>query len=213
MEKEQKQKEQGQFHKVLMDLAENNCFLNFDTFMIREMGFDFHSSDELEAVRRPAMREFRKRTNCYPVASLPTIRKWFGIGKVSRPRREQIFEICLILQVNVTKAEEYLMLGLGESSFELSDYREMIYCYGLENHLSLEFCQNMIEDFEAQMPNISETEDLGEEYLLQEFSHKVKSSSEKFFKWMLENATRFKGYSSASMNCIYKAKGLVIKFV
>ena len=209
----QKQNENTKFYRALCDLAGKKDFLNFDTFIIREMGFEFQTEQELESVRRPAMRMFRNRTRCYPFASLPTIRRWFGIGGYSRPQREQVLQICLMLHTDLEKAEEYLTRGLGESSIIFSDYHEMIWAYGLENHCSLECCEKMIRQFELYM--LQETPDCfpyTEEELREEYVLRKSESPSSFFVWMKQNAMAFKGYNDRALACISKAKKLVMKF-
>lgn len=206
-----KRKENGQFYKTVQNLAKKNYYWSFDTFIIREMGFSFDGNEELEVVRRPAMREFRKRTARYPFASLPTIRKWFGIGDFSKPHRRQVFEICLVLHTGTDKAEEYLTMGLGESSFIYSDYHEMIFAYGLENHLSIDSCQRMIDEFEKGMIRKNQNRGRVEESVLEkQWADRKKDSPETFLHWMLENVEIFQGYSGWVVNCLYKAKEVVM---
>lgn len=214
MEKIRKHVEENQFYKKLEDIAENSCFLDFDTFLIREMGFSYGSMEELESVRRKAMKVFRRRTDHYPFASLPTIRKWFGIGGFARPKREQVFQICLVLGVKTEDVSRYLTQGLGESSIRYSDHKEIIYIYGLENDLTCDVCQDMIGQYESQLKFRASSRPKREErQIFIEFKDKCKLPPDKFVGWMIENAEAFKGYSRKTMNCIYDYKKLVMKFM
>ncbi len=211
MDKRQKKKGDEQFYQVLTELSKNRCLYGFDAFLIRQMGFAFESSEELEHVRRPAFLKFRKLTNQHEFATLPTIRKWFGMGGTAKPKREQIFEIALLLGLHVDTLNEYLTVGLGEVSVQISDYREIIYLYGLENRLSLEDCEAMIQAYEASMPyDVAYDQTSAAEWLWAEFQQRKKTGQQEFVGWMLANPEKFKGYSQNVMENIYQLRRNVL---
>lgn len=214
MEKRRASKEKNKFYDQLKDISKRGCFLDFDTFMIREMGFFYESKEELELVRRKAMKKFRRQTGHYPFASLPTIRKWFGIGGFARPKREQVFKICLILGVGIDGVKRYLKLGLAETSVHFSNYREVIWLYGIKNKLTCKMCKDMIARFEklvsAELPLLAQRK---ESLDAVKFEQNSSRSPEKFIKWMVKNVRAFTGYNQKMMDCICDYKKIVMELM
>ncbi len=211
MDKRQRKKDDELFYQVLTELAKNQCFLSFDTFLIQQMGFAFENKAELEEVRRPAFLEFRKQTKQYEFATLPTLRKWFGIGGVAKPKREQVFEIALSLGLERDALNEYLTVGLGEMPVQISDYREIIYLYGMEKHLLFSDCEEMIRNYETNMPyEIVYEHKASAKWLWDEFETKKKLSQQEFVDWLLLNSKKFKGYSQRVMDNMYQLRSNVL---
>nr|MBP3598389.1 hypothetical protein [Eubacterium sp.] len=211
MAKRQRKKDDELFYQVLTELADNHYFLSFDTFLIQQMGFAFENKTELEDVRRKAFLEFRKQTKHYEFATLPTLRKWFGIGGVAKPKREQVFEIALILGLNREILNEYLTLGLGEVPVQISDYREIIYLYGLENQLSLETCEKMVRHYEANMAHdVPYEHEAVEDELWEQYEVRKMQGKQEFMIWMLTKTEKFKGYSWEVMENIYQLRRNVL---
>lgn len=169
-------------------------FLRFDVFIIRELGFTFCTERELERQRRSAFLDFRRKTGHFFFASLPTMRKWFGIRGYSRPRREQVLAICLKLQTGREKAQEYLTVGLEETAFQIRNHREVIFMYGLENGITYEDCLQLIEQFEnkwnypfvqgGRMPDAA---------FEQAFLKRKREGAEVFISWMLSEGNFLRG--------------------
>lgn len=214
MEKSRKWKEDNQFIDCWEKINSSNNFLAFDTFVIRELGFEFVTKEELEQIRRPAFLKFRKKTKHYDFASMPTMRRWFGIGGIAIPDREQVFAICLALKTGTDKAGEYLTVGLGESSFQFRDYRELIFHYGLYNELTYEECQSLIQRFEVQwIPNLSGESEEEEKKFLLEYNRIKKKRSQELLSWMLQYSDFFMGYSQKTLDVLMTCRKEVIEFI
>ena len=61
MERKRNKREEVRFIRNWWSLNYNHSFLRFDVFIVREMGYSFHTKRDLDRVRRPAFLEFRKR--------------------------------------------------------------------------------------------------------------------------------------------------------
>ena len=189
-------------------------FLDFDVFIVRELGFSFQTKQELDGQRRNAFLDFRKKTGHFMFASLPTMRKWFGIGGFSRPRREQVLSICLKLRTGRQKAREYLMIGLGESAFQIRDYREVIFMYGLENYMTYEYCLELIKKFEKGVDFRSEEDNkISDEVFEQEFMKIIDKPSDVFLSWMLSEQKFFKGYQDVISNILHYCRKEILLFI
>lgn len=193
---------------------EDYLFLDFDVFIVRELGYSFQTKEELDKFRRRAFLDFRKKTGHFMFASLPTMRKWFGIGSFSRPRREQVLAICLKMQTGRKKASEYLMIGLGESAFQIRDYREVIFMYGLENGMTFEFCLDLINKFEKKVDFRSKEENtISDEVFEQEFMKIIDKSPDVFLSWMLSEQKFFKGYQDVISNILQYCRKEVLLYI
>ncbi len=62
--------------------------------------------------------------------------------------REHVIHMCFALSLEPDEAEEYLTKGLAEPSFQINDYYEILFLYGLYHHLSYEDCLKMADVFE-----------------------------------------------------------------
>lgn len=192
----------------------DHLFMGFDVFIIGELGYVFRTKEELEKQRRNAFLNFRRRTNHYPFASLPTMRKWFGIGGFSRPRREQVLAICLTLQTGREKAQEYLMTGLGETAFQIRDHREVIFMYGLENRLAYEDCLDLARQFENKWDFLSMNEcKISDETFETHFMQKKDEPAEEFLSWMLSEQKFFAGYQKVILDALQQCRKEVLYYV
>ncbi len=201
---------------ALEEIKITKSFKDFSHFIINKMGFEYFEIDgeEQKEQRQQAFAEFRKRSNREEIASLPTMRKWFGIGGKATPSREQIYQMCFSMGLSVSDAEEFLLEGIREPSFQVNDYQETILMYGLENGLSYEECFNMIDELEERMePDISFLQTRGTQMLLSEFRGHKHLTKEKFLDWMEENAQSFKGYSKTTLDYFLKYKKIILDYV
>ena len=204
------------FKTILKETMDNHKFLQFDSFIIKEMGFSFSENEglqeeEIQEIRRKAFKEFRKRTNKHEFASMPTMRRWFGIHGMSRPSRENVYEICFYLKVNREKIKDFLTKGLGEPSFQINDYQEIIFLYGIENQFSYEECQKMIRIFEGNLDHEVEFQKTHTtKELCSQYEASKKFNKEEFILWMSDRADWFKGYSQTVMDYLGRIRTNII---
>lgn len=189
-------------------------FLRFDVFIIRELGFTFCTERELERQRRSAFLDFRRKTGHFFFASLPTMRKWFGMGGYSRPRREQVLAICLKLQTGREKAQEYLTVGLEETAFQIRDHREVIFMYGLENGITYEDCLQLIEQFENKwnFPFVQGGR-MPDAVFEQAFLKRKREGAEDFISWMLSEGNFFTGYQDVIPDVLQECRKEILYFI
>lgn len=188
--------------------------MRFDEFIIKEMLGNLNSETITEDHRRDAWLIFKERTNSKAIASLPTMRKWFGIVSYARPHREHIFEMALEMKLGREKTQEYLMHGILEPSYQINDYQEMIYLYGIDNELTFEECQKMIAHFETQLDVDVEILQTKKTSVMQEQYEKCKTvSKEEFLLWMADNAEFFKGYSKTTLEYFVQYKMEIVKYI
>ncbi len=135
-----------EFEKILEEWSGTDE-RRFDGFIMEYMGYTQGIEGWDEDTRRLAYHDFLKRLKGYRPATLPTIRHWFGIHGQRQPRREHVLRMALGLGLSVCDAERFLMEGLGEPSFQVNDYTEIIVMYSLENHKTHEQCLDMIEEY------------------------------------------------------------------
>lgn len=214
MERKRNKREEVRFIRNWWSLNYNHTFLQFDVFIVREMGYSFHTKRDLDRVRRPAFLEFRKRTGHYPFASLPTMRRWFGIGRFSSPSREQVYEICLQLGTGPKKAEEYLSVALEEVSFQFRDYREVFFMYGLNHKMGYQKCLNLAEQFESNWDFESLSEEKMSDQEFEEIFQKTRQLPvDKFLSWMLSCQNFFVGYRESVMKTLQECRSKVMFYI
>lgn len=200
------------FQNMIQGIADYEKFARFDTFLICRMGYS--KSEITEEVRYAAYHKFRKLTARQEFASLPTMRRWFGIHGYAKPQREHIFMICFSLGASAGELREYLVNGIHESWIQFSDYHEVIYLYGIENGLKWEDALNMISWYERNIAaetvflRTHTTNQLMEQYILQK-----DSDPNEFMEWMLSNASSFKGYSQTSLDYFTTYKDIIMKYI
>ena len=162
--------------------------------------------------RAEAFRYFWRRIDKRLIASNPTMRKWFGIGGKSWPSREQIYAICLSLELDRNEAETFFLEGMLAPSFQVNDYREMIFLYGLDNGLTYDACQEMIAFYENNLDVSLQIEQTSKTNMLKsKYEEKKALSQEEFLLWMQDNARYFKGYSKTAYDCFLGLKSRVVE--
>ncbi len=179
-------------------------FQTFDEFIIQQM----NCSDRVSAYQK----FYQTLDKTIQPASIPTMKRWFGIDGHAMPSREQIFILAFSLKLSPSECEIYLTRGLWQPAFQINDYQETVYLYGLENQLPFEQCQMMMEDFEASLEgdiHLSQTHSTQE--LMTQYQHNKHLPYDEFFNWMLENASYFKGYSHTALNYMTKYQDLIIQ--
>ncbi len=174
-------------------------FIQFDTFIMGKMGYGDGMIDKDS--RYDAFHEFRKRTKRRKIATMPTMRRWFGIGEYHKPRREHVIEMCFAMELDADEAAEYLTCGMAEPSFMVNDYQEIIFFYGLIHHLTYETCLKMIVLFEKGLQeNMSFSHTKSTKELMTSFEANKKLEKEEFLLWMFDRAEWFRGYSKTTMD-------------
>lgn len=158
--------------------------------------------------------------NCYQtikkenVVSRSILRKWFGLGGESYPKREQIFHLALAVHFTVDELQEYLMEGILEPGLQLNDYREMIFLYGLEHDQSYQECLDMITLLERYVNQDTVILQRTHTAQLREYyqQHR-KLSKEAFLRSLCEHAEYFKGYSRVALKHFIALKSEIIQYV
>ncbi len=200
---------------TLNHVKEQNNFQDFSVFLASRMGIILvaESEDEISQ-RRQAYREFRKRTGREAIASLPTMKRWFGIGGYSVPDREQVYQMCFAMHLSVEETQEYLYYGLHEPAFQVNDYQEVVLVYGLYHNYNFAECMDLITELENRInPELQPLQTRGTQMLLDEFQEHRDLKWSLFMEWMLDRAVFFKGYSKTSLNYFVKYKKLILDYV
>lgn len=203
------------FSRVIERKLEKREFMRFDLFLIRRMGYDLGGSEEeREEARREAYQTFMKTVGKEKPASIPTVRKWFGIRGFRAPSREQVFRIAFSLQLSVEELKQYLMEGIHEPSFQINDYSEIIAMYCLENKRSYAVYRKMAEQYEAGLERQQElSRESNTQWLFRQFEFVKSYSEEQFMHWMWEHAKLFKGYSVTVQEFLNKYREQVVAYV
>ena len=178
-------------------------YYKFDYYITAKMlgtSWD-QSKDFSEQERYDAYRICLDRMGKNRIAATMTIQKWFGLGKVTRPNRERLIQLGFALGFTDTEVREMLVKGALEPDFQVNDYREMIFLYGLQNKMCYEECLTMIGKFEIQLSDqlVLEQHNRTEE-IWREYTGSCHLSQEDFLAWMLERAEIFKGYSKTVLD-------------
>ena len=200
------------FTMALLNIKREKQFQDFTDFIMEKLNIagDGEITDDM---RKSAYRAFRTRTGKEDFATLPTIRKWFGIGGTAVPDREQVYQICMAMGLSMEDCQEYLVYGIHEPAFQVNDYREVILDYGLENKKNYQECQEMIRDFEERLSHVMTFEQTcGTQTLMGEFQGRKNLPWEEFREWMMENAASFKGYSKTTLDYFRKYKKLILQY-
>lgn len=195
------------FADYIHEVAGKRNFIRFDAFIVGKMGYQYEEGEKGEVNKNLALKEFRKRTNRRNIATMPTIRRWFGIHGYAKPSRDAVYEMCFAMGLGKDETEEYLTKGLGQPSFQINDYREIIFLYGLENNIDYDTCISMMKKFEASLDiSFSTIKTNSTRELLNQYESKKGMDSGDFIMWMCDNAEWFKGYSQTMLDylLIYK---------
>ena len=199
-----------ELEQEIREWISNQSHQGFDQFIMKKMGVQLISKEDTDT-RWKAYKKFVQEIGEKPIASVPTMKRWFGIGGNAIPSREVVFSICFALHLGAQETEEFLVLGLREPSFQINDYIETIYLYGLENGLSQDECDEMAATYEKKLenaPTICHTRTTQE--LMTQYQTKKNLSKQEFLCWMSDNAKYFKGYSKTVLDYILRYKKLVI---
>lgn len=188
------------FSLIVQKLRETQNWHRFDEFLIRFLGYEWEGTDGPgDEMRKKAYRLFLQRTEDERCATLPTIRRWFGIGEFHSPNRAQIYGICISLRLSLPETERFLKEGILEPSFQISDYSEIIAMYVLENRLGMKKYESMLSEYEEKMAGYESgsprTEARGTEWLFRQFENIKIFPEREFLAWMWEHMESFKGYS------------------
>lgn len=187
-------------------------FHSFDSFLIKKWS-EIETGDLMEK-RKSAYQNVRKKIKGKTVAEGSTIQSWFGLKKTTSPDREHIFRLALALELSPAQLEEYLQKGLLMPGVQINDYQETIYLYGLENHLTWEECQGMINVFEYHMSQdvvLEQKTHTNELWASYEEWHKL--DKEHFLKKMYEKAGMFKGYGRTALKYFVAYKNEILEYV
>lgn len=202
------------FTDKVKNLVTNSSFPGFDVFLIQKITGNEKNQELTEKARHNAFLLFRKKTGNIDFASLPTMRRWFGINGYTKPGREQVYEICFALSLSGKEAEEFLRIGIHEPGVQFNDYHEIIYLYCLENHLPWETAQNLLEQFESSFDSATEFAHTNStNQLMKQFALKKGESVKQFMHWMSANAAAFKGYSKTALDYFNTYHSLIVKYV
>ncbi len=201
---------------TLEEVKRTRTFKDFSHFIIEKMGIELLDEEETIRIeqRKQAFQVFRERTQRQEIASLPTMRRWFGIGGKTSPSREQVYHMCFAMGSSATDVEEFLLYGIQAPAFQVNDYQETILMYGLENNIKYEECLDMINEFEEKIEKgITFNQTGGTQILLSEFKGHVHMSRDRFLDWMIENGGSFKGYSKTTLDYFVKYKKIILSYV
>lgn len=183
---------------------------SFDCFLIQQMGYTLEGKDDT-GTRQRAYREFCEKISHLNLASTPTMKRWFGIGGYAVPDRETVFSICFALELDEKQTEKFLVEGLKEPSFQINDYMEIIYLYGLERGLTQEECDDMAAEYEGRLDiDISFCRTHSTHELRKQYQVKKDLPRDEFLAWMVDNAKFFKGYSQTVLDYFSRYKKLIL---
>ena len=189
------------YKQLYRDITEN-FYHRFDDFItVRWSGQ--HIAGIREEERKAAYRKFYQAVKHSDVANRKTIRRWFGLDEeTSLPSRKQIFKIALAVGLSPEETEEYLMQGISQPGFQMSDYREYIIRYCLEHRKGRDICRKMIDFYEQKGQNKGKWEQESNTNWIREQYTQVKGySEEEFVVWMCKHQRYFKGYSLTNLQC------------
>lgn len=188
------------FHENIIKLTKEKPLYQFDRFFIRKMLQQDEISD-MEEARIEAWHIFWKRIGKQPLATIPTMKRWFGIGGVAIPSRYMVYQICFALGENSDSLREYLRKGIMEPDISWNDYQEMIMVYGLDHQYDYEKCVRLIDQFEKNLNRKEKVMHTFSTKQLMDGYYKNRSMDEEdFFLWMLDHAAFFKGYSKTAVS-------------
>ncbi len=203
------------FSHIIEQKLKEGAFVRFDLFIIRRMGYEMGGGEEDgRQIRKKAYRTFLDRISDRKPASLPTIRRWFGVRDFRPPSREQLFRIAFSLGLGVEETRVYLTEGIREPSFQINDHSEMIAMYCLENGRDYDAYRHMVEEYEANLGRQQEiSQGANTKWLFSQFEFVKNYPEEQFMYWMWEHASLFKGYSVTVQQYLTKYREEIIKYM
>lgn len=190
MEEEEKQ-------KIFQELMQK-YFMKCDRFLVekwKENQTPFVGQIP-DHIRQEAYHHFYRIAGKAGIASRPTIQRWFGIRGQAIPKREQIIHLAFVCGFSPEETKEYLQYAISEPDFQLNDYREIIALYGLENQMSYQEYENMVEYFEQYSDwNIPIRQTAHTDEIMRRYEPVKHLEPKEFLVWMRRNEELFKGYS------------------
>lgn len=203
------------FMQIIMEKRKNNDFIRFDTVLMDYLGYSVKNIKvNEEIIRRQAYHAFLKKTETDRPATLPTIRRWFGIKDYKEPSREQVLKIALSLKMGVKDAEYLLTKGIAEPSWQINAYEEIIAMYCLEKRMTCKKYKYIVEKYEKRLFECAEIKhESNTRWLFRQFEHLRNLPEDKFMCWMWENACVFKGYSITVQEYLEKYREKVVEYV
>ena len=201
------------FSEIIEKKIKNGRFIRFDDFICHYLGYTLeHSEAKEEKIRKQSYRKFLQCVGLERPASLPTIRRWFGIHGFKEPSREQVIRIAFSLKLSVKETEEFLMEGIREPSFQICDYTEIIAMYCLERCLGYPKYSSMIDEYEKHLESQQQMDEgFNTNWLFQQFEHIKSLPEEEFMYWMWVHSRIFKGYSRTVQEYLEKYRSLVLE--
>ncbi len=191
-------------------------FFNFDNYIVSRM-LQLPSDKVInltEEQREEAYQIFLEKTGQEKVASAQTIKKWFGIGGYSKPNRENMIRLFFALGLSGDEAREWMVKGALEPDFQVNDFCELIYLYGLKKHLSYQKCQEMIETFISHLSvdmEIHQHNNTNE--IWHSYGEKNYLEPDEFLEWMYTIKEELKGYSMTVLNYFKDLKTEILREV
>ncbi len=199
-----------QYQAYLLAQIQEYFYKKFDSFMIEKWSEAPLEDPIPVSQREEAYARFYQKVKRAHVANRQTIRRWFGLGTqdeetLNPPNRKSIYKIAFALGLSMEETEEYLQYGISQAGFQVNDYEEFICMYCLENGMSQEKCQKMIDFFEEKCAGKLTVEQQSKTNWLKEQFQIVKEYPEEdFFVWMCRHRKYFKGYSLTVLNYYHK---------
>lgn len=209
--------------KRLYQLNGRKRFETFDRFIMKkmlpqeqkeELDGEELSEEKLYHFREEAYHIFYKIVGKSAVASRATMKKWFGLNGYVRPKRKQIIKLAFALELGEEELQEYLARGILQPGIQINDYREMICLYGLNQKISYEECEDMVEVFETYVyKDAVIAQNTHTLQLWNMFRANCHEPKEKFLEWMCCNAGFFKGYSKVALRHFMEMKREMLSYI
>lgn len=207
-------RENDEFSQALLQLYEENHFMRFDEFIVRQFADTKENVPLTDDIRKTAYQKFYNTIGKVEIANPATMHRWFGLSGYAKPNRLHIFQMAFCLKLSRQQTEEYLLIGLNENSFQINDYHEMIYLYGIENEISFEKCQNMIDMFEQNLTTDMEVSyTRNTKQMLQQFEQRKSLPVNEFLLFMIDNVMYFKGYSNTALRYLREYRKQVLLYI
>lgn len=176
----------------------NNIFFRFDQFLISKMlKITLEEAKSVsETERYEAYRICLDEMGPRRMAATETVKKWFGVSDYTKPRREALIQLFFALKLSGDEAREWMVKGALEPDFQVNDYGELIFLYGLQNALPYEQCLDMIDEFvqclsvDMEIRQHNYTNDIWIAY-----GKNCHLDPRQFLEWMTSIKEDFKGYS------------------
>lgn len=198
-----------------MEKRKSGDFMSFDVVLMNYLGYSVEDIRMNENdVRRQSYHSFLRKTENDRPATLPTIRRWFGINEYKEPSREQVLKIALSLKAGVADAEYLLIKGIAEPLWQINNYEEIIAMYCLEKQMTCKKYKTLVEEYEKKIACCNDIKhEANTRWLFRQFEHLRCMTEDEFMCWMWEHAGVFKGYSSTVQEYLEKYREKVVEYV